>query len=172
MEDFFQRFPGLCCDIFDQLDDQNLAKTKEVSVTRCSFINSEKNWWRRMLHKYAFEDINEDPDIWKKVIVRTQIEIVKNLAIDSRKFYKRYLKRKHWSPVHIVAYSGDLQLCMQIFEKLKMKDPRIKNGILPFHFAALGGNIEIYRYLIKNAKEINPADNYGQTPLFLASQNG
>ena len=125
-----------------------------------------------MLQKYADEDINEDPDIWKKVIVRNQIKVVKNLAIASRKFFKYYQKRKHWSPVHIVAFFGDLQLCMQIFEKLKMKDPRNRNGISPFHNAALGGNTEIYRYLMKDVKEINPADNYGRTPLHVASQKG
>ena len=146
MKTIFQRFPDLGCDIFDQLDTQNLAKSKEVSVSWCSFINSEKFWWIRMIRKYVDEDVNEDPDIWKKVIVRNQIKIVKNLAIASRKFFKCYQKRKHWSPVHIVAFFGDLQLCMQIFEKLKMKDPRI----LPFHNAASGGNKEIYRYRISS----------------------
>ena len=104
IKNFFQRFPDLCCDIFDQLDDQNLAKSKEVSVSWCSFINSEKFWWIRMIRKYVDEDVNENPDIWKKVIVRTQFEIVKNLAIASRKFFKCHQKRKHWSPIHIVAF--------------------------------------------------------------------
>jgi hypothetical protein len=81
MKNFFQRFPDLCCDIFDQLDDQHLAKSKEVSVIWSRFINSEKNWWIRMIQKYGNEDIYEDPDVWRKVIVRTTFEIVQNLAI-------------------------------------------------------------------------------------------
>ena len=172
MKNFFQRFPDLCNNIFDQLDDQNLAKSKKVSVTWCSFINSEKNWWIRMIRKYVDEDIIEDPNIWRKVIVRTQIEIVKNFAIASRQFYKHFQKGNHWSPVHIAAFSGDLLLNMQISEKLKMNDPKSKSGSTPFHSAASGGNTEIYHYLMKDVKEKNPADNHGYTPLYIAAHIG
>ena len=92
-----------------------------------------------MIQKYGGEDINLDPDVWRKVIGRTPIKIVKDLAIASKIFYKFY-QNGHWSPVHIVAYSGDLPLYMQILEKLKKKDPKNKNGSTSFHSAASGGN--------------------------------
>ena len=88
MKTIFQRFPDICCDIFDQLDNQNLAKSKEVSVSWCSFINSEKFWWIRMIQKYGHEDINENLGIWRKVINRTPFEIVKKLAIAVQQFFK------------------------------------------------------------------------------------
>ena len=88
MEELFQRFPDLCIGIFEQLDDQNLAKSKELSVTWSSFINSEKIQWVGMIQKYGKQDIIEDPDVWKKVIVRTPVKIVEDLAIASRHFYK------------------------------------------------------------------------------------
>jgi hypothetical protein len=169
MKTFFQRFPDLCHDIFDQLDDPNLAKSKEVSVTWCSFINLENIWWIRMIQKYWDE---EDPDVWRKVIVRTPIEIVKNFAIASRQFYKCYEKIRNMSPLHIMAHSGDLQLCRQIFEKLKLEDPKCKKGFTSLHYAAWGANIEIYKYLMKNLKEIHPVSNDGFTPLYIAAQNG
>ena len=101
------------CDIFGQLDNQNLAKYKEVSVTRCSFINSEKIWWVRIIQKYTDEDIIEDPNFWRKVIKRTPFVIVHDLGIASSQFYKRYQSGKHWSPLHIAVHSGHLQLCMR-----------------------------------------------------------
>ena len=172
MEVFFQRFPDLCFGIFDQLDDQNLAKSKEVSVTWCNFINAEKLWWIKKIQKYADEDMNEDPDVWKKVIVGTPIEIVKDLATASRQFYQFHQKGRNYSPLHIAAYSGDLQSCMQILTKLKLKDPKCKEGCSPVYWAAKGGKIENYRYLMKNLKNINPACNKGFTCLYVAAFRG
>ena len=171
MKTFFQRFPDLCHDIFDQLDDQNLAKSKEVSVTWCSFINSEKIWWSRMIQKYWDEDMKEDPDVWRKVIVKTPIEIVKNFAIACL-FIADQIMPRNMSPIHIMAHSGDLKLFRQILEKLKFEDPKCKKGFTSLHYAAWGGNIEIYKYLMKNLKEINPASNEGFTPLYIAARNG
>ena len=138
----FQRFPDLCFGIFDQLDDQNLAKSKEVSPTWCNFINAEKLWWIRKIQNYANEDMNEDADVWKKVIVGTPIEIVKDLATASRQFYQFHQKGRNYSPLHIAAYSGDLQSCMQIHTKLKLKDTKCKEGCPPVYWAAKGGKIE------------------------------
>ena len=125
-----------------------------------------------MIRKYVHEDIGENPDCWRKVINRTPFEIVKNLAIASGQFYKHYQKGRNWSLLHIAAHSGDLQSCMGILEKLKMKDLKSKNGSTPFHSAASGGNKEIYQYLVRHAKEINPADIFGFTPLHVASHLG
>ena len=171
-KNFFQRFPDLCCDIFDQLDDQNLAKSKKLSVTLCSFINSEKKWWIRVIQKYADEDINEDPDIWRKVIVRTQIEIVKNLATASRQFYKHYQKGYHWSPLHITAHYGDLKLFMQILKKVDQKNPTNSSGDTPLYIAAQNGNFDVCRFIIGNLDIKNPAKSCGCTPLYIAAQNG
>ena len=42
----------------------------------------------------------------------------------------------------------------------------------PLHYAAKYGHSEICKLLIENAKEKNPANKKGQTPLCLAIQNG
>ena len=168
MKNFFHRFPDVCHDIFDQLDDQNLAKSKEVSVIWCRFINSERFWWIRMIQNYADEDITEDPDVWRKVVVRNPIEIVKNLAISSRQFYKCCPRARDISPFHIMAHSGDLQ----ILKKFKLKDQKCKEGFSLLHYATMGGYIESCKYLMSNLKENNPASNDGFTPLYIAAQNG
>ena len=101
-----------------------------------------------MIQKYGKQDIIDDPDVWKKVIVRTPVKIVKDLAIASRHFYKSYRKGNNWSPLHIVANSKDLPLCKQIFQKLKLRDPKSKTGRTPLHIAASRGNTEIYKYSV------------------------
>ena len=172
MKNFFQRFPDLCCDIFDHLDDQNLAKSKEVSVSWCSFINTEKIWWKRMIQNYGDKDIHEDPAVWGKVIVRTPIEIVKKFAIASRKFYKCYEKGKNYSPLHIIATSGDLQLCMEILKKVDEKNQANSCEFTPLYLATQSGNYDVCKLIIDNRDVKNPANNNGFTPLYLAAQNG
>ena len=138
MEELFQRFPDLVLGILDQLDDQNLVKSKEVAITWCSFISEEKILWIRMIQKYGHENIKEDPDTWRNVMFKTPTEIVKKLALALQLFFNRY-GATNGSPFHFAAHSGDLQLCLQIFEKLKLKEPGYNYGCTPIHYAAMGG---------------------------------
>ena len=88
MENFFDKFPGLGKGIFDQIDNQNLAKCKEVGEHWYNFINNQKVPWIRMIQKYAKNDIDQMPEMWKTVLDRTPTEIVKELAIAVQLFYK------------------------------------------------------------------------------------
>ena len=135
MEELLQRFPDLCSGIFDQLDNQNLVKSKEVAVSWCKFINFKISWIR-MIQKYGNENIKENPDTWRKVMFNEEQEIVKKVAIGLELFDKHYDnawtimqwfmdKGTNVSPIDTVVYSGYLQ-CRQILEKLKT--PGNKNG--------------------------------------------
>ena len=125
-----------------------------------------------MLQKYAYEDINENPDIWRKAIVRTPFKIVKNFAIASRNFYKRYEKGKNYTPLHIMATSEDLPLCMEILKKVDEKNQANSCEFSPLYLATQSGNYDVCKLIIDNGDVKNPANNNGFTPLYLAAQNG
>ena len=153
MEELLQRFPDLCFGIFDQLDNQNLVKSKEVTVSWCRFINFKISWIR-MIQKYGNENIKENPNTWKEVMFKDPHEIVKKVAKGLELFYKQYDNATNVSPIVAAAYSGELQLCVQFLEKIKIGHPTLKklnfripgnkNEWTPLQFAALGGRVILF----------------------------
>ena len=56
---------------------------------------------------------------WKKVFKNTPVEFVKEISVTTQQFFKHNTSRitRHWSPLHIAAGQGNLELCKYIFEK-------------------------------------------------------
>ena len=173
MEEILERFPGVGEKIFNQLDNQNLTKCREVSKSQCKFLEENKLLWRRMIEKYSANNVLFN-DAWKLVMEKVPVQNVKELAIAVGQFYTfrpHRVDHQH-SPHHIAAERGNLSLCKFIFEKTGVLNPARPDGLTGFHFAAQEGHFDVCEYLIDNLVDKYPEDKDGRTPLQSACFNG
>ena len=82
------RFPHLCESILNLLDNQTLVKCKEANRIWYNSINSGKVQWIKMIEKHVVSD-EKVPEIWKNTISKTPTKMIKELAIEAEKFYKK-----------------------------------------------------------------------------------
>ena len=93
------------------------------------------------------------------------------------------------TPLHTAAYNGHLEVYKVIMDLVVDKNPRsmCHSGYTPLHsaaheghldicevivkYAAEYGHLEVCKFLMKKSSEINPRDNFGDTPLGLAKKN-
>ena len=119
--------------------------------------------------------IQEFPTSWRKVLIKTPFEIVRELAQAVVKFFT--LNEKMWlfeslSPLHISSNCGVLSLCEYIYEKTGEINPKTSDGSTPFHLAAREGHLEVCRFIIEKLSCKNPGDRAGRTPLHEAASSG
>ena len=89
MENIFKRFPDLGKDILDCLDDKKLVRCRRISKRWKTFTDQQKTIWIRMIEKYLGKS-NTFPDDWKKVVFKTPVDMVKELAIATHGFFEKY----------------------------------------------------------------------------------
>ena len=174
MEDFCIRFPCVSAKIFNKLEDQSLAAFNEASREWNNFLTEERFWWIRMIKKYICPT-QEFPTNWRKVLIKTPFEIVRELAQAVFKFFT--LNEKMWlfeslSPLHISSNCGVLSLCEYIYEKTGEINPKTNDGSTPFHLAAREGHLEVCQFIIEKLSCKNPGDRAGRTPLHEAASSG
>jgi hypothetical protein len=129
LKSHLERFPNLGLEMFNNLDNQNLTKCREVSRSHRKFLEDEKLLWTRRLTKY-YVDHPEFKKEWKLVMKKVPIEIVKELALAVEQFYTQqpYETRLNYqhSPHHFAAVRGSLSLCKLIAQKtLVLNPPRV-----------------------------------------------
>ena len=102
------------------------------------------------------------------------IQKLKEFAILVKKFYDAVPKRteQSWSPMHVAAECGRLDLCKLIVKETSVKNPKGLNRLLPIHFAAQAGHLEVYEFLTEDIAEKNPEADRRLSPLHLAAKNG
>lgn len=170
------RFPSLGVKIFDQLDNQNLTKCKEIDNSLNEFLKENKVLWMRMIKKYNVNHL-EFKDDWKSVIEKVPAENVKELALAVEQFYtlrphQTRLDHQH-SPHHIAAERGSLSLCKFIAKRTKVLNPARADGMTALHFAVQEGHFDVCKYFMDNLDgDKNPANHDGRTPLHDAAFQG
>ena len=151
MEDLGRRFPLISQIILNNVDDISLTKFREASRENSNFLDSERFFWIRNIKKYStnFEEFQQQ---WKKVINRTPVDFLKNLAIDVHSFFKGISTRynKQWHPLFIGAERGSLLLCEHVVERTGDMNPKLSDGFTPFSLAVQEGHLEICDFLIKD----------------------
>ena len=179
---FSERFPHLNELIFSELDNKSLVTCKEVDETWNKFIEGKKLPWIRMIEKQIGR-LEQFPETWKKVTSNTQVKNVQELALTVDKFYNFHNcdgdgyydvpnAQTEWTPIHIIASIGRLDLCQSIFEKVLEKNPPSNYGITPLHMAAAKGHLDVYNLIMGCVNDKNPLDNEGETPLHIAAYEG
>ena len=172
------RFPHVVTEIFKELDDKTLTTCRSASRLCCDYLDNEKLYWVRMIQNYR-KNMGISYPHWNQILKNTPVELVKELSVSTRKFYKDDPSRSEyqWSPLQIVAEQGKLELFMYVFKKTKKAKPSINyNGDIynthPLHMAAKKRHEEICKVLIDNSEEKNPSDVNGMTAFHFAAERG
>ena len=144
MEVLCARFSFVFKKLLFHLDDQHLVMLKEASRQMSNHIDDERYYWIRIIQKLFAKHngcTEEFPESWKKVIGKTPIKTIRQLAMITRNFIKnpspvRAWKEEtsQWHPLHVVAEQGHLQLLNYVIEKTGDNNPKLAKGMY-LHFA-------------------------------------
>ena len=122
------RFPDVAQDIFKELNNESLTTSRSVSRLWCDYLDDQKFCWVRMIQRYR-KNMENAYQQWKRVFKNTPVEFAKQMSVSTRQFFTSSFGAAsslhfdtsrigfHWSPLHIAAEQGNLDLCKYIFEK-------------------------------------------------------
>ena len=79
MEDLILRFPHISKQIFANLCNQDLTKSREVCKLWCQSIDTEKTLWLRRIKEYI-PDPQEFHQLWARVLHTISTEHIQELA--------------------------------------------------------------------------------------------
>ena len=91
MEDLGRTFPLISKIILNNVDDKSLANFRRASRENSNFLDNERFYWIRNIKRY-FANFEEFQESWKKVIKKTPVDFLKNLAIDVHRFFQGLIK--------------------------------------------------------------------------------
>ena len=91
MEELGSRFPLISQIILNNVDDNSLANFRKVSRENSNFLDNERFYWIRNIKKYS-SNLEEFQESWKKVINKTPVDFLKNLATDVQSFFQGLIK--------------------------------------------------------------------------------
>ena len=91
MEILCQRFPLMAQKIMNHFNDHTLINFKEAGRNTTEFLEKERFCWLRIIQRYNCL-IEELQEVWKKVVRKTSVEIIKELAIVVHQFPKTIVK--------------------------------------------------------------------------------
>ena len=176
MEDIGFRIPLILEQINKLLDNKTLANCIEASSTFCVVIEDQRSGRfliARKIQSYL-KNSNEFENDWMIVVKKLPIQKLKEFAILVKKFYDVVPKRtvQRWSPMHVAAECGCLDLCKLIAKTTSVKNPTGQNKLTPIHFAAQAGHLEVYEFLTEGVENKNPEADRRLSPLHLAAKNG
>ena len=180
MESLSQRFPLMAQKIMSHVDDKTLINFKETGRNNAYFLGKERFYWIRIIQRYNCL-IGELQEVWKKVVTKTPIDIIKELAVAIHQFPRTIFREhkneilpseptspiefvqkieKQWHPLFIGATCGSVNLCDHIIKKVGVKNSTIfkRSGkITPLVFAAeFMNNLNVFKFLLEKAEDKNP----------------
>ena len=91
IEEISLRFPLVFKKMVSHLDDKTLTTFKEAGRITNNVLVSERFYWIRIIQRYNCL-IEELQEVWKKVVRKTPVEIIKELAIAVHQFPKTIVK--------------------------------------------------------------------------------
>ena len=152
MNEIILRFPDLAKRILNQLDNESLAKCKNVSRSWSSYMNRDISFWKRIIQKYT-NNIREFKDTWRCIMTKAGLENIKEIAMAVKHFISIHPSKcpikvgecthrtVSVSPLHVAIKSGKLSLCIFILGRIKDKNPAAKGdeGWTPLYEAAQSG---------------------------------
>ena len=152
IDDLIIRFPTIAEAIFKEVDNQSIAKCRNVSPLWCDFIDDQKLPWIRKIQKFRRKTEKFDLQ-WRKAFKYAPIKMVKEVSVavlcnyeSARKKKKGGKKRKDtrkWTLLHIFAEQGQSEMCQYVIEKMDDKNPSSIDGSTPLHLAAQEGYLNV-----------------------------
>ena len=151
LDEMMLRFPHIVQDVFEELDNKSLTHCRNVSRVCCDFIDNEKFYSVRKIQGCV--RMTEFQLQWNKVLKNIPTQVAKEIFVTVEDFfqYDWYRKKLQWSPLHIAAEQGQLELCKFIVEKTRDANPRRKDGITAIHMATFNGCQEICKLLRRHS---------------------
>ena len=152
IDDMILRFPTIVEAILKEVDNQSIAKCRNVSPLWCDFIDDQKLPWIRKIQKFRRKTEKFDLQ-WRKAFKYAPIKMVKEVSVavwcnyeSARNKKKEGKKRKDtrkWTLLHIFAEQGQSEMCQYVIEKIDDKNPSSYNGSTPLHLAAREGYLNV-----------------------------
>ena len=148
MEEIVLRFPVIAKQIFEQLDNQDLIKFREVDKPFCSSIDQNRLIWNRMIKKYIKDD-NKFRKSWKLVMEKVPVKILEDLAMTTKKFGTEYEE----GSINQGCLKQEGRTPPQILPPLLLFAPE---NCAPQHIVAICGNLTLYKFITNKTGEMNP----------------
>ena len=151
MEEILLRFPVIAQRIFEQLDNQDLIKFREVDMTFCSSIDQNRLIWTRMIKKYI-KDNNEFRKSWKLVMEKVPVKTLEDLALTTKKFGTEYEEKLEYQMM-LEAKGQWGHTPNQILTPPLLFAPP---DCAPQHIVAKCGSLTLYKFITDRTGEMNP----------------
>ena len=180
MEVLCQRFHLMAQKILNHVDDQTLINFKEAGRINEDFLGQERFYWLRIIQRYNCL-IGELQEVWKQVVRKAPVEIIKELAVAVHQFPKLVFRKhkveilsgeqispfdfvhkieKQWHPLFIGATCGSANLCYHIIQKVGVKNTSLSSRcgkISPLAFSAYAmSDVNVFKFLLEKAEDKNP----------------
>lgn len=171
--------PGLsriASKIFICLDCKSLANCRLVCHLWFYFINDQMFWWFRALTALKSRTILSDPE-WTSVIESVEKDKVKLRQLMTILLnYNSSKSNTDYTILHHVCEQGDLEdvhflFSYQSLVTLAQEKPK-RSQLLPIHYAAKQGHIQVVRWILDKSQEINPSNKEGVSLLHIAALYG
>ena len=207
MEEVFFRFSHLSENIFQLLNSESLAKSKEVCISWYQYLDDQKFLHARankvksvietvkklghvqkdhsrknMLNIKTSKEIIDDARNWNFDLVHDKIMKSINSMYVGTSYSSTYFYHGH--PFFIAAFEGHFEVVKYLVDNLEDKNPKsnLHFGSTPLHIAAgtlqskysaiCKNRINVLKYIMSKVSDINPKDNFGNTPLHYAARGG
>ena len=151
MEEILLRFPVIAQKIFEQLDNQDLIKFREVDMTFCSSIDQNRLIWTRMIKKYI-KNNNEFRKSWKLVMEKVPVKTLEDLALTTKKFGTEF-EEKLEEQMMLEAKGQWGHTPNQILTPPLLFAPQ---DCAPQHIVAKCGSLTLYKFVTDKTGEMNP----------------
>ena len=166
------RFPHLAKSVFKELAIDDLQTCLNVSRKWCNFIQNEKFPWEKKIQ--SVKNIckkSKNSENHEKMFKKAPLKILQDLCFAIQKSTQINIQNE-FSPLHIGAEIGMLDLCKFIMFKTDNKNPKDEKGVTALHFAAQNGHFEVCKTIFGQIIDKNPVNTDGDTPLHFAAKNG
>jgi hypothetical protein len=185
MKDISLRFPHLTEGIFGLLDNNSLVKSKEVD-RYWNIYNNEQKFYKIRKIKATVERFQEVGPAWNILFAKSTTKMITYLLEAVQLFYLEQKMNREWTtctifwsldlpkgitPLHIAAYSGNLDLLKTIFET-NQEYQTDGWGCTPLHYAAHKGHSEMCEYIKQTFDNGNTGNESGKTSLHEAAHHG
>ena len=135
MDELCMRVPNVGKEIFNNLNDEDLVKSKGVSRTWSTFMDEEIFFWKRIITK-LIGGYNDFKETWRIVTNKVGLSRTMELANAVKFFLSKHPSQQckdkpcshheiPFSPLHIAAEAGQTSLCKFIIDKVEDKNPKI-----------------------------------------------
>ena len=157
MEEVCQRFPLIAKKILNHIDNETFINFKKVSRNNADFLKKERFYWIRIIRRYncLFGELHE---VWKKVVSKTPVGIIKELAVTVCQFPPKLSKRYNHMCACMQYQVGQYRQCV-CSETISFVSPldhvqAIEKQWHPLFIGATSGSTNLCNHIIKKVGDV------------------